>query len=586
MKKSQGVDKEVKKLKLHLSQIQENFKKASHHSLVNDEASLRKKMKIIKQLPNLDDSVKEALYQAYLASLNQISKEILLHYNEENQSEYTLEEVRECYEEAYLNSGILSVLFSSYLPHMLDDDLKDKESDNPKNEYRKTRQIKRNFYLHLGETNTGKTYHAIECLKRGNKGIYLAPLRLLALENYETLNQGHVKCHLLTGEEEIIVDGATHISCTIEKLDLNQIYDTAVIDEVQLIGDSVRGTSWTRAILGLLSPEIHVCGALNTKNLLCQLIRDCEDDYELIEYHRQIPLQIERSAYQLNYPLPGDALIAFSKKKVLELSRHFQDRGYKTSIIYGDLPPEVRRLQYATFISGESQILISTDAIGMGVNLPIRRIVFMSIKKFDGEEIRELTSQEIKQIAGRAGRKGIYEIGYVSGLAEHFDFIREKLECEDQEVKQAVIGPNEILLELKGVPLIEKLAIWSTRYNELTYYQKMDIQGYLFVLGQLKQYRLSQQTQWKIMKLPINFMNTDLLNLLLFYTEEYFINGNLELTKPRLHSEALELLEIHYQEVNLYYAFSKAFNLSFDLTWVYRERSKVSKKLNYILMRL
>lgn len=82
----------------------------------------------------------------------------------------------------------------------------------------------------------------------------------------------------------------------------------------------------------------------------------------------------------------------------------------------------------------------------------------------------------------------------------------------------------------------------------------MDIRGYLFVLCQLKQYKLSQQTQWRIMKLPINFMNTDLLNLLLFYTDEYFINGNLELTKPRLHSEELEVLEVHYQEVNLYYA--------------------------------
>lgn len=586
MKKSQGVDKEVKKLKLHLSQIQENLKKVSHHSLINDEAIIRKKMKIIKQLPNLDDSVKESLYQAYLASLNQISKEILSHYNEENQCEYTLEEVRESYEQAYLNSGILSVLLSSYFPHILEGDLKAKGLDNPKNEYIKARQIKRKFYLHLGETNTGKTYHAIECLKRGDKGIYLAPLRLLALENYEALNQSNVKCHLLTGEEEILVEGATHISCTIEKLDLNQIYDTAVIDEVQLIGDSGRGASWTRAILGLLSPEIHICGALNTKNLLCQLIQDCDDDYELIEYHRQIPLQIESNPYQLNSPSPGDALIAFSKKKVLELSRYFQDRGYKTSIIYGDLPPEVRRLQYATFISGESQILISTDAIGMGVNLPIRRIVFMSTRKFDGEEIRELTSQEIKQIAGRAGRKGICETGYVSGLAEHFDFIRDKLECEDQEVNQAIIGPNETLLELKGVPLFEKLVIWSTRYNELTYYHKMDIQGYLFVLDHLKRYKLSQHTQWKIMRLPINFMNTDLLNLLLFYTEESFINGNSELTKPRLHSEELERLEVHYQEINLYYAFSKVFNLSFDLTWVYRERSKVSKKLNYILTRL
>lgn len=82
----------------------------------------------------------------------------------------------------------------------------------------------------------------------------------------------------------------------------------------------------------------------------------------------------------MNNPSAGDALIAFSKKKVLELSRYYQDRGYKVSVIYGDLPPEVRRLQYSMFSSGESELLITTDAIGMGVNLPIKRIVFTSLK--------------------------------------------------------------------------------------------------------------------------------------------------------------------------------------------------------------
>lgn len=62
-------------------------------------------------------------------------------------------------------------------------------------------------------------------------------------------------------------------------------------------------------------------------------------------------------------------------------------------------------MQYEQFINKENKVLVTTDAIGMGVNLPIRRIVFMAIRKFDGEEVRELTSQEVKQIAGRAGRK-------------------------------------------------------------------------------------------------------------------------------------------------------------------------------------
>ncbi len=64
------------------------------------------------------------------------------------------------------------------------------------------------------------------------------------------------------------------------------------------------------------------------------------------------------------------------------------------------------------------------------------------------------------------------------------------------------------------------------------------------------------------------------------------MNGNTELTKQRLRLEELESLESHYQQVNLYYAFSKVFGLDVDMNWVYRERAKVSKKLNDLLLRL
>ncbi len=518
--------------------------------------------------------------------MNEVSTEILKLYNDENETEYHLEEVIEGFEREYEESGVLYILLSRYLPNLMNSPHFSILPSHPKDEYPKARQMKRKFYLHLGETNTGKTYCSMKKLESGKDGIYLAPLRLLALENYEKMNQDGVKCHLLTGEEEVLVEGAVHTSCTIEKLDLDKSYSVAVIDEVQLIQDSMRGSSWTRAILGILSPEIHLCGALNVKPLLIKMITECGDEYECVEYFRNTPLQFESVAYQLNKPMKGDALIAFSKKKVLELSRYYQDRGYKTSIIYGDLPPEVRRVQYQSFSSGESELLISTDAIGMGVNLPIRRIIFMSIKKFDGDLVRELTSQEVKQIAGRAGRKGIYELGYITSLDEHQSFIKEKLECKDEIIEQAVIGPHESMLDIKGIPLIEKLLIWENHYQDIYHYKKMDIERYLFVLTQIKRYKLPQWVQWRIMKLPVNFMQVDLLNLLLVYIEEYFMNGNIELTKPRLHAEDLEVLENHYQEVNLYYAFSKAFHLEFDMNWVYRERSKISKKLNYLLLRL
>ena len=185
-----------------------------------------------------------------------------------------------------------------------------------------------------------------------------------------------------------------------------------------MINDSQRGIAWTRALLGLRCNEIHVCGAMNAKELLIKILDDCEDDYEIKEYHRSIPLEVENKNFSYNDVQEGDAIVVFSKKRVLEIAQDYSNKNIKTSIIYGDLPPEVRKMQYEQFINKENKVLVTTDAIGMGVNLPIRRVVFMSIRKFDGEEMRELTSQEVKQVAGRAGRKGIYDVGYVAGVSD------------------------------------------------------------------------------------------------------------------------------------------------------------------------
>jgi ATP-dependent RNA helicase SUPV3L1/SUV3 len=64
------------------------------------------------------------------------------------------------------------------------------------------------------------------------------------------------------------------------------------------------------------------------------------------------------------------------------------------SVIYGALPPEVRRREAERFASGESHILVATDAIGMGLNLPIRRVLFSTMVKFDG--VADRTAEESK----------------------------------------------------------------------------------------------------------------------------------------------------------------------------------------------
>ncbi|HAL58320.1 MAG TPA: helicase, partial [Sarcina sp.] len=65
------------------------------------------------------------------------------------------------------------------------------------------------------------------------------------------------------------------------------------------------------------------------------------------------------------------------------------------SIIYGALPYDVRHKQAELFAAGKTDVVVATDAIGMGMNLPIRRVVLMETVKYDGFERRSLTYGEI-----------------------------------------------------------------------------------------------------------------------------------------------------------------------------------------------
>ena len=71
----------------------------------------------------------------------------------------------------------------------------------------------------------------------------------------------------------------------------------------------------------------------------------------------------------------GDALIVFTKRAVLDIAGRLEASGRKASVVYGSLPPEIRRRQIKLFTEGKTKVVVSTDAIGMGLNLPVRRIV-------------------------------------------------------------------------------------------------------------------------------------------------------------------------------------------------------------------
>ncbi len=587
--KKNAAQREFKKLKNQINQISEIVKNSKGNALHEHESTIRKKilllMEIEKEGYEGSKDFKELL-ERYENILEDVSKRILENYNRKNNCDYDYYEVVRNNYKVLINSGIMTVLTKQHIPKLIAKEFNENFPDNPKDEYREARGMKRKFIIHLGDTNTGKTYNAIQRLKACKKGVYLSPLRILALENFEKLNNEKIVCNLQTGEEEILKEGATHTSCTIEKLNLKEQYEVAVIDEIQMIDDKQRGAAWSRAILGVRAKEIHVCGALNAKEILIKILEDCKDDYEIKEYKRSIPLEVEDKDFSYKDVEEGDAIVLFSKKKVLSLAEEYSEKGIKASIIYGDLPPETRRKQYDDFINKENKILITTDAIGMGVNLPIRRIVFLSVKKFDGEEIRLLTSQEVKQIGGRAGRKGIYETGYIASVGHNSEFISHRLSEKDKVITSAVIGPSDAILRIKTLPLIEKLALWSTRKEKLNYYRKMDIGDYIIILDRLKMYKLKEEIQWKLLKVPFDVTQDELMKQFLFYVDELFIAKSKTISKPRIIGETLDELEIYYQKINMYYSFNKLFNLKFEFQWIYDERIKVSEKINNILKSL
>ncbi|MGN0145466.1 MAG: RNA helicase, partial [Clostridium sp.] len=201
-------------------------------------------IKIIRRMA----AVEEILYNEYIEE------------NEKAPSLRELEEFKECI--PYLCfKGVVWTAENIYIKKKAKDDLQDIIMDNPIDEYEEARNMERHFYLHVGETNTGKTYSSIQRLMEAETGVYLAPLRLLALEIQDKLNSLDVPCSLLTGEEEDIIPYAGHVSSTIEKLQTGEHYDVCVIDEAQMLEDPQRGWAWTRAIIAVLSPEVHICMA-------------------------------------------------------------------------------------------------------------------------------------------------------------------------------------------------------------------------------------------------------------------------------------------------------------------------------------
>lgn len=421
----------------------------------------------------------------------------------------------------------LFTLYPRFRQHKVKDKILELVPARPELEFPEVREMHRHFILHIGPTNSGKTFRSLERLKLAANGVYLGPLRLLALEVFEQMQKYHVPCTMRTGQECIEEDGSRVMASTIEMADFDENYDIAVIDEAQLVADPDRGHSWTKAILGLRAPEIHICMSPAAEAVICHLIDLCEDTYEVERYERKTKLLCENKAFVFPDDVrQGDALIAFSKKSVLDVAGRLEEVGVNASVIYGSLPPEIRRRQMHLFHKKKTKVVVATDAIGMGLNLPVKRIVFLQAEKFDGVTRRLLTTAEVKQIAGRAGRFGLYPKGYVTATEEpDLAYIEERMADTEKPLTQVNLGFPQILLDIDA-PMDELLEIWHS-VTPSDPFVKENIDEALFLYDQAKLYKewidgfQEKRTLYKMITCPIDIKDKKVVDLWLHYCKTY-----------------------------------------------------------------
>ena len=98
-------------------------------------------------------------------------------------------------------------------------------------------------------------------------------------------------------------------------------YDVAVIDEIQMIADQERGSAWTTALLGLQANTIHLCGESRALALVSKLCEITGDTLEERVYERYSRLHVEDKPFQYKDLKQGDCIIAFSVKSCHQTKR-------------------------------------------------------------------------------------------------------------------------------------------------------------------------------------------------------------------------------------------------------------------------
>ncbi|KAG9485066.1 hypothetical protein GDO78_008267 [Eleutherodactylus coqui] len=514
--------------------------------------------------------------------------------------------------------GHMDDIFPFFMRHakqvfpMLDciDDLR-KISDLrlPPNWYPEARAIHRKIVFHAGPTNSGKTYHAIQRYLSAKSGLYCGPLKLLAHEIYKKSNDLDVPCDLITGEELIFVDPegkpSAHAACTVEMCSMNTPYEVAVIDEIQMIRDPSRGWAWTRALLGLCAQEIHICGEAAAINLVTELLYTTGEEVEVRNYERLTSLKILDHALQsLDNLRPGDCIVCFNKNDIFSVSRQIEARGLQCAVIYGSLPPGTKISQANKFNDPNDpcKILVATDAIGMGLNLSIKRIIFNSLLKptinEKGEkEIDTITTSQALQIGGRAGRfSSMFKEGEVTTMfQDDLHLLKEIMNKSVDDIQAAGLHPTAEQIEmfayhLPDATLSNLVDIFVSLSQVDGRYFVCNIDDFKFVADMIQHIPLNLRVRYVFCTAPINRNLPFLCTSLLRFARQFSRNEpltfqwvckhcNWPVSSPKTIKDLMHLEAVH-DVLDLYLWFSYRFKDMFPDAALVRD---IQRELDFII---
>ncbi len=255
---------------------------------------------------------------------------------------------------------------------------------------------------HLGPTNTGKTHRAVQRMLGRRTGMIGLPLRLLAREVYDRVvaRVGAGAVALVTGEEKLVPAQPRYWVCTVESMPVSRTVEFLAVDEIQLCAHRGRGHVFTDRLL-------HARGTHDTwfmgSDTMVPAIEALVPTAELHRHPRLSRLRYAGATPLSDLP-PRSVVVAFSVAQVYAVAERLRRRRGGAAVVLGALSPRARNAQVAMYQAGEVQYMVATDAIGMGLNMDVEHVAFADVCKFDGHARRDLTTAELAQIAGRAGR--------------------------------------------------------------------------------------------------------------------------------------------------------------------------------------